>query len=141
MKKGGRWVAFCLGLVLCFGNVLVFAEPSTQVDTEVSTQLVKGEAGILMEAKTGEVLYEWNPDNKHQIASVTKTMTMLLIMEALADGKIKKEDTEEDAGKTKDEKEESEGQKKADDKKESEAEKKPADEKTNEAEKTSESAE
>ncbi len=85
-------IAVLLLAVLCFGMVPAFAEPSTQVDTEVSTQLVKGESGILMEAKTGEVLYEWNPDDKHQIASVTKTMTMLLIMEALEQGKIKKED-------------------------------------------------
>lgn len=71
----------------------VFAQPSTQVDTDVSTQLVKGKSGILMEAATGEVLYEWNPDERLQIASVTKTMTMLLIMEALDSGKIQLTDT------------------------------------------------
>ena len=76
-------------LLPCF---YVFAEPSTQVDTDVSTQLVKAKSGILMEASTGEVLYEWNPDEKLQIASVTKTMTMLLIMEALDSGKIHLED-------------------------------------------------
>ncbi len=92
MSRIGRITALFLGIILLFTGVLVFAEPSTQVDTEVSTQLVKAESGILMEAKTGEVLYEWNPDEKHQIASVTKTMTMLLIMEALDSGKIKKED-------------------------------------------------
>ena len=83
----------CLFLVITiFSGILVFAEPSTQVDTQVSTQLVKAKSGILMEADTGEVLYQWNPDEKLQIASVTKTMTMLLIMEALDSGKIKKED-------------------------------------------------
>ncbi len=87
-----KWVAFLLAVILSLGIVEVGAEPSTQVDTKVSTQLVKGESGILMEAKTGEVLYEWNPDQKLPIASVTKTMTMLLIMEALSQGKIKKED-------------------------------------------------
>lgn len=92
MKRRRKIIAVLLSVALCFGTVSVMAEPSTQVDTKVSTQLVKGEAGILMEAKTGEVLYEWNPDDKHQIASVTKTMTMLLIMEALEQGKIKKED-------------------------------------------------
>jgi D-alanyl-D-alanine carboxypeptidase (penicillin-binding protein 5/6) len=70
----------------------VFAEPATQVDTDVSTQLVKGESGILMEASSGEVLYEWNPDKRLPIASVTKTMTMLLIMGALDSGKIHLED-------------------------------------------------
>lgn len=83
----------CMILILTLMcSATAFAEPSTQVDTEVSTQLVKGESGILMEASTGEVLYEWNPDKKLQIASVTKTMTMLLIMEALDSGKIHLED-------------------------------------------------
>ncbi|MBQ4144981.1 MAG: D-alanyl-D-alanine carboxypeptidase, partial [Clostridia bacterium] len=84
-------VCFML-IITMFSVTLVFAEPSTQVDTDVSTQLVKAKSGILMEADTGEVLYEWNPDERLQIASVTKTMTMLLIMEALDSGKIKKDD-------------------------------------------------
>ncbi len=94
MYHGGmsmRQGLLCLFLILSF-SVSAFAEPSLQVDTKVSTQLVKGESGILMEASTGEVLYEWEPDKKLQIASVTKTMTMLLIMEALDSGKIKLED-------------------------------------------------
>jgi len=87
MRRG----LLCLFLILCI-PVSAFAEPSLEVDTKVSTQLVKGESGILMEASTGEVLYEWEPDKKLQIASVTKTMTMLLIMEALDSGKISLED-------------------------------------------------
>ena len=86
---------FCLGLavlLLCLQSVYTAAEPSAQVDTEVATQLVEAESGILMEASTGEVLYEWEPDKRLQIASVTKVMTMLLIMEALDSGKIHKED-------------------------------------------------
>ncbi len=84
-------VAIAMVGVLLFGGV-VWAEPSKQVDTQVSTQLVQGKAGILMEAESGEVLYEWNPDERLQIASVTKVMTMLLIMEALDSGKIHLED-------------------------------------------------
>ena len=83
-----------VALILCMSFItIVFAQPSTQVDTDVSTQLVKAESGILMEASTGDVLYEWNPDQKLQIASVTKTMTLLLILEALDSGKIKLTDT------------------------------------------------
>lgn len=91
-KSGVRVMAAVLAALLLFSCIHVFAEPSTQVDTNVSTQLVKAKSGILMEANTGEVLYEWNPDEKLQIASVTKVMTMLLIMEALDSGKIKLED-------------------------------------------------
>ena len=87
MKQSYRSI---LAILLIFNILFIsgFAEPSTQVDTDVSTQLVKGKSGILIEASTGEVLYEWNPDEKLQIASVTKTMTMLLIAEALDSGKI-----------------------------------------------------
>lgn len=82
----------CLLAAAAVSCSCAFAEPSAQVDTEVSAQLVKAKSGILMEASTGEVLYEWNPDERLQIASVTKTMTMLLIMEAIDSGKIHLDD-------------------------------------------------
>ncbi len=47
---------------------------------------------VLMEASTGELLYDENKDERLPIASVTKIMTMLLICEALDEGKIKLED-------------------------------------------------
>ncbi len=49
-------------------------------------------ANVLMEAYTGKVLLEKNPNEKYQIASVTKVMTLLLVFEALDVGKIAKED-------------------------------------------------
>ena len=84
----------CMALIFsAFLQMPSFAENATQVDTEVSTQLISAKSGILMEASTGEVLYEQNADEKLQIASVTKTMTMLLIMEAIDSGKISVNDT------------------------------------------------
>lgn len=65
------------------------AEYATQVDTDVSAKLINAKSGLLMEASTGEVLYEQNPDERLPIASVTKTMTMLLIAEAIDNGKVK----------------------------------------------------
>ncbi len=47
---------------------------------------------ILMEAETGRVLYEKNADEALPPASVTKVMTMLLVMEAIDSGLIKLED-------------------------------------------------
>lgn len=81
---------FCLMAILCIS--VAYGENAKQVDTNVSAELVKAKSGFLMEASTGEVLYELNADERLQIASVTKTMTMLLIMEALDGGKIKKTD-------------------------------------------------
>lgn len=49
-------------------------------------------ANVLMEAYTGKVLLEKNPNDKMQIASVTKVMTLLLIFDALDEGRISKED-------------------------------------------------
>jgi len=48
---------------------------------------------ILIEAETGAVLYEKDADIPLPPASVTKVMTMLLVMEAIDSGKIKYEDT------------------------------------------------
>lgn len=87
MKLIKKILGSLLALTVIF-SVSVYAENATQVDTNVSTQLVAAKSGILMEQSTGEVLYEFNPDERLQIASVTKTMTMLLIMEALDSGKI-----------------------------------------------------
>ena len=45
-------------------------------------------SAILMEANTGQVLYEKNADEQRACASITKVMTLLLVMEALDDGRI-----------------------------------------------------
>ena len=49
---------------------------------------IKAKSGILMDASTGRVLYEMNPDEQLPIASVTKIMTMLLIMEEIDGGRL-----------------------------------------------------
>ena len=50
-------------------------------------------SAILIDAATGTVLFEKNADEARYPASVTKTMTLLLIAEALADGRINNKDT------------------------------------------------
>lgn len=79
----------CMAVILCFvcalqGNMVVFAD-------EVVIQLSSPSA-ILMEASTGTVLYEKNPDEVRSPASITKIMTLLLTFEALEKGRIKLED-------------------------------------------------
>ena len=49
---------------------------------------VPGESAVLMDIATGTVLYEKNAHEPLAPASVTKVMTMLLIMEAIDSGKI-----------------------------------------------------
>ena len=53
---------------------------------------VAGKSAVLMDVATGTVLFEQNPHERLAPASVTKIMTMLLIMEAVDSGKITMED-------------------------------------------------
>lgn len=53
---------------------------------------VEARSALLMEPTTGKILYENNIDEKFAPASVTKIMTMLLVMEAIDNGKISIDD-------------------------------------------------
>ena len=53
---------------------------------------VEAKACILMEKETGTILYEENSHTALEPASVTKVMTMLLVMEAVDSGKLGMED-------------------------------------------------
>ncbi len=50
-------------------------------------------SAVLMEASTGQILYEQNPAEAMPPASVTKIMTLLLVMECMDAGTLKWEDT------------------------------------------------
>lgn len=50
-------------------------------------------SAVLMEAETGKILYAQNMEEALPPASVTKVMTLLLIMEAIDDGRIRLDDT------------------------------------------------
>lgn len=58
-----------------------------------ATQLdIPGKSSLLMDAATGTVLHEQNAHEKLAPASVTKIMTMLLVMEAIDSGRISWDD-------------------------------------------------
>ena len=63
--------------------VLIFAVP-----VHVSAADYNARSYILMEASTGLVMLEENADEALPPASVTKIMTLLLVMEAVAEGRI-----------------------------------------------------
>ena len=65
--------------------LFVWAGSGTCVSAQVE---VSSPSAILMEAHTGEVIYEKNPDERRSPASITKIMTMLLAFEAMAEGKV-----------------------------------------------------
>ena len=65
--------------------------PSMKVFADDSL-LKNAKSGLLMEVSTGKIIYEKNIHEKVSVASMTKMMGMVLIMESLEDGKIKLED-------------------------------------------------
>lgn len=54
---------------------------------------IEAPSAVLMEASTGTIIYEKASKEQLRPASITKIMTMILIFDALAEGKIKLEDT------------------------------------------------
>ena len=54
---------------------------------------VQAEAALLMEKETGQVLYAKNEHQAMEPASVTKVMTLLLVMEAIDSGTLSYDDT------------------------------------------------
>ena len=75
-----RILVFLLAVWVLAGSVTA-AEPE-----------VAGKAVILMDAATGTILYESNAHEQLAPASVTKVMTMLLIMEAIDGGQLRWDD-------------------------------------------------
>lgn len=59
------------------------------IEDEKSAFEVAAKAAILIDADTGKVLYQKNSHEELPLASVTKVMTMLLVMEEVGNGKIK----------------------------------------------------
>ena len=70
-------VLLCAGLLVC--PAAAAAADSPQVEAA---------AAVLMEKETGTVLCEQNAHDKREPASVTKIMTLLLVMEALDEGRM-----------------------------------------------------
>ena len=82
MKRAG-WILVVLGLLAVW-----VPRGAQAVELEVG-----GKSALLMDVATGTVLYESNSHEQLAPASVTKVMTMLLIMEAIDEGRIGWDDT------------------------------------------------
>lgn len=79
MNKTKKRQSFLLSLLLCISMLIGLSAPFlSYAEIEADAKSL-----ILIEAKTGKVLYENNADEKLPPASVTKVMTMLLVMEAV----------------------------------------------------------
>lgn len=82
MGKLKRFLVFLLCMTLFLENVL-----PVRAATEITAP-----SAILLEASTGQVIYEKNATERRSPASITKIMTLLLIFEALSEGKVSLQD-------------------------------------------------
>ncbi|MBQ3355958.1 MAG: D-alanyl-D-alanine carboxypeptidase [Oscillospiraceae bacterium] len=80
-----------IATLLCAVTVLCTLPAARAVGAE--TLEIAAPSAILMDAATGTVLFEKNANERLAPASVTKIMTLLLVMEALDSGRIGWDDT------------------------------------------------
>lgn len=80
-----------VGLLLCI--CMFFCPIYVNAEDGVSTDLAPGaKSAILIEASTGKIIFEKNSHEKLAPASMTKMMSMLLIIESIESGIIKWDD-------------------------------------------------
>lgn len=79
-------VLFLIGASFCLAE----EEKNTSSDSSGVEELTtNAKSAIMIEASTGKILYEKNKDEKLPMASMTKMMTLLLIMEEIESGNLK----------------------------------------------------
>lgn len=102
MKK--RVISGCIIIALAFGgfmgvkqftpeerSIMIANDEITKLEQEAEFQ-VSAKAAVLMDASTGQVLYAQNSKEELPPASVTKVMTMLLLMEGCENKQINMDD-------------------------------------------------
>lgn len=80
-------------LILIFNTVIVFAEKTINNEAEIyninpATIDVSSKSAVLMEAESGTIIFSKNENESLAPASVTKIMTILLVMEAIEEERI-----------------------------------------------------
>ncbi len=79
-----RKVLIYLGIMLIlFSNSIIYAKEEF---------LKNGKSGLLMEIDSGKILFEKNKDQKMAVASMTKMMGLVIIMEKIENGEVKLDD-------------------------------------------------
>lgn len=91
MRMGRRILLLCTTIMIAM-PLAGFVYAQEEVSSATAGLAPHARSAILMDAETGHVIYEKNTNEKLPPASITKIMSMLLIMEALDEGKITWED-------------------------------------------------
>ncbi len=77
--------------VIWFALLFLLLRPgaaAAQTISGVPEPEIQAPSAVLMEASTGQVIYEKNADEQRSPASITKIMTLILIFDAIDQGKI-----------------------------------------------------
>ena len=73
--------------------VLIFSIASVRAQEDENVVLAEdAKSAIMLEASTGKIIFEKNKDEQLPMASMTKMMTLLLIMENISNGNLKWDD-------------------------------------------------
>lgn len=78
------FILFCFLVILCY---FIFTTPKA-IEYDEQSFLNDAKSGCLIECKSGTVIYSKNDTERLAPASMTKIMTMILVMEKLYDGSI-----------------------------------------------------
>ena len=90
MTRFLRAAGLAVCLVLCLGYAAcAYAEP---LEKDPPMTLTSPSA-LLMEADNGTIIFEKNADEKRPVASVTKLMTLLIVLEKIDNGEITLQDS------------------------------------------------
>ncbi len=80
-------------VMIMLATTVVYASDTESKETLVPADFaIAAKSGVLIDEINGTILYEKNSHEKMPPASITKIMTMLLVMEAIEGGKVKMED-------------------------------------------------
>ena len=80
MKKFGSFLFVVAVLLMPFSTLAVESDASTLIPNATS--------GILIEANTGKIIYEKEKDKQVAVASMTKMVAQIIILEQIEQGKI-----------------------------------------------------
>ncbi len=89
MKKFFRSIVALLATVTIGATVMPAFTANAATSTVTSSLDMNAKAAISIEAKTGKVLYAKNADTALPIASMTKLITVYLLLDAINSGKVK----------------------------------------------------
>lgn len=82
--------SFVMGILFLFASFDV--EAKSEPKPKPGIESVTAPSAVLVDANSGKVLYEKNSHEARMCASITKVMTLLLVFDAIDDGRLKLDD-------------------------------------------------